>query len=147
MCMCYYSREAALCIYMPHVTGCHAAGCIMTQTLLLAHAASHDAGEVGDATCLPQLASALCDAELNEPAAEAMWAVFNRCPDPAVAELMARGTAMLSQGSPLLRHRAALEVFEEACKLAPAFAEVCLWAHSRHGSARQPLVPLHLDEE
>jgi hypothetical protein len=38
--------------------------------------------------------------------------------------LLLQGVGLLQPGSPLVKFRAALEVFEEACKLEPSFAEV-----------------------
>jgi hypothetical protein len=38
--------------------------------------------------------------------------------------LLLQGEGLLQPGSPLVKFRAALEVFEEASKLAPSFAEV-----------------------
>jgi hypothetical protein len=38
--------------------------------------------------------------------------------------LLLQGLGLLQPGSPLVKFRAALEVFDEACKLEPSFAEV-----------------------
>ncbi|WIA42700.1 hypothetical protein OEZ86_008651 [Tetradesmus obliquus] len=86
-------------------------------------AAVNALGEVGDESCLPELASCLHDQELNKAGCDAMWAVFHRHPNPAVNKLMEQGVALLQPGSPLVKFRAALEVFDEACKLEPSFAE------------------------
>ncbi|KAF8056228.1 ttc30a [Scenedesmus sp. PABB004] len=86
---------------------------------------------VGDESCLPALAACLRDPELNRPACDAMWTVFNRHANPAVVALMEQGAAMLQPGSPLVKYRAALEVFEQACRLEPSFAE----AHNKRATA------------
>jgi hypothetical protein len=43
--------------------------------------------------------------------------------------LLLQGLGLLQPGSPLVKFRAALEVFDEACKLEPSFAEVSRKAH------------------
>uniref|UniRef100_A0A383W4N5 Uncharacterized protein n=1 Tax=Tetradesmus obliquus TaxID=3088 RepID=A0A383W4N5_TETOB len=93
-------------------------------------AAVNALGEVGDESCLPELASCLHDQELNKAGCDAMWAVFHRHPNPAVNKLMEQGVALLQPGSPLVKFRAALEVFDEACKLEPSFAE----AHNKRAT-------------
>ncbi|KAF6262650.1 hypothetical protein COO60DRAFT_1699203 [Scenedesmus sp. NREL 46B-D3] len=97
-------------------------------------------GEVGDASCLPELASCLHERDLNTAACDAMWAVFHRHPNPAVNRLMDQGLGLLQPGSPLVKFRAALEAFDEACKLEPSFAE----AHNKRATV---LFLMHRYEE
>lgn len=85
------------------------------------------AAEVGDESCIPDLASCLHDPELNPPATDALWAVFHRHPNPEVKALMDQGLALLHPGTPLVRLRSALQVYEEACRLEPSYAEVSGW--------------------
>eukprot|EP00775_Hariotina_reticulata_P014287 gene14287-14_t len=79
-------------------------------------------GGVGSETCIPGLASCLGDPELNALAQDALWAIFHRHPDVEVLALMDRGKAMM-EGGTAVRYRSALDVFEQAARLAPSFAE------------------------
>lgn len=104
------------------------------------HACMHvPAGEVGDESCIPGLAACLHESALCEAAEDALWAVFHRHPDPAVMQLMRQGDGLL-QGAGAVgagaRYASALELFEQASRLAPSYAEV------RHAAAGPLLLGL-----
>lgn len=80
-------------------------------------------GAVGGDACLPDLARALRgDPALRDAAHAAMWAVFGRCGDPAVAELMAEAEPLLHAGAEPALARA-LAIYDEVVARAPRFAE------------------------
>jgi tetratricopeptide (TPR) repeat protein len=80
-------------------------------------------GAAGDDSCLPDLALCLRDPSLRDAAHAAMWAVFGRCRDPRVGELMAEAEPLLHGGTtPQLLQ--ALEVYTRVVTLQPSFAEV-----------------------
>eukprot|EP00879_Flechtneria_rotunda_P017099 GHRR01017907.1.p1 GENE.GHRR01017907.1~~GHRR01017907.1.p1 ORF type:complete len:192 (+),score=67.67 GHRR01017907.1:285-860(+) len=80
--------------------------------------------EVGDESCLTELSACLKDPAANRFATAAMWAIFHRHPNPDITALMQQGMALMDAGTTnTAKQRAALEVFEQVCKLEPSYAE------------------------
>ncbi len=76
---------------------------------------------MGDEAIIPDLAAQLHSPQLQGPATDALWAVFQRSRNPAVNELIAQGSECMGSSG---KYERALGLFEEAIRLEPSFAEV-----------------------
>ncbi|KAG2448743.1 hypothetical protein HYH02_006097 [Chlamydomonas schloesseri] len=77
-------------------------------------------GEAGEAAVIPDLASCLSNPELADTAEKAMWAIFMKCKDPRVNELMQEGCMYMRSPS---TYDKALGVFSQMIQLAPSYVE------------------------
>ena len=77
--------------------------------------------EVGTMADAPRVAERLRlgDADEQEAAAAALWAIWSRSGDAGIDQLLVRGTQLMSEGE----FGPALALFEEIVRLRPAFAE------------------------